>query len=80
LDIQLVTEFFKWCTIINGSILLFWALFITCAPDWVYRTQSKWISISREVFDVAMYAFLGIFKVFFLMFNLVPYVSLLLIG
>jgi uncharacterized protein DUF6868 len=80
MDVQIITNFFMWCTIINGSILLFWAVFIMCAPDWVYQTQTRWISISREAFDVAIYAFLGIFKVFFLMFNLAPYLSLLLIG
>jgi len=32
------------------------------------------------VFTVVIYSFLGLFKVFFLMFNLVPYLALLLIG
>jgi len=80
MDIQIITNFFMWCTIINGSILLFWSVFVMCVPDWVYKTQSKWIDISREGFNVVIYAFLGIFKIFFLMFNLVPYFSLLLIG
>jgi len=80
MDVQIITNFFMWCTIINGGILLFWASFIMCAPDYVYRTQSKCMSISRETFDVAIYAFLGMFKVFFLIFNLVPYLALLLIG
>lgn len=80
MDFQFMTSFFMWCTIINGSILLFWTLFILFSPDWVYQIQSRWIPISRETFDVAMYAFIGLFKVFFLMFNLVPYLSLLIIG
>lgn len=77
MDIQFLTQFFMWCTIINGGVLLFWTVCVLCLPDFVYRTQSKWIPISREAFDIAIYSFIGIFKVFFLMFNLVPYLALL---
>jgi len=80
MDIQSFTQFFMWCSIINGGLLLFWASFIMLAPNLVYQVQTKWIPISRDTFDIAMYSFLGLFKIIFLMFNLVPYLSLLLIG
>ncbi len=50
------------------------------APDLVYRTQNKWFPIPRETFNVVIYSFLGLFKIFFLVFNAVPYVALLIIG
>lgn len=50
------------------------------APDLMYRTQSKFFPISRETFNVAIYSFLGLFKIFFLLFNLVPYLALLIMG
>jgi len=50
------------------------------APDLVYRTQSKWFPISRETFNVIMYSFLGLFKIVFLAFNVIPYVALLIAG
>ena len=50
------------------------------APDMVYRTQSKWFPIPRETFNVVLYAFLGLFKIVFLVFNVVPYVALLIVG
>jgi hypothetical protein len=46
----------------------------------VYRMQSKWFPISRETFNVVIYSFLGLFKIVFLVFNLVPYVVLLIVG
>jgi hypothetical protein len=49
-------------------------------PDLVYRIQSRWFPISRDSFDLVIYGFIGLFKIFFLMFNLVPYIVLLLIG
>jgi hypothetical protein len=69
-----------WCTIINGSILILWAMFFVLAPDLVYLTQSKWFPIPRETFNVIFYSFLGLFKIVFLFFNIVPYVALLVIG
>ena len=69
-----------WCTILNGGLLLFWTVMFTFAPDLLYRTQRKWFPLSQREFTVVMYSFLGLFKIFFLMFNLVPYLALLIIG
>ncbi len=69
-----------WCTIMNGGLLILWTAFWVVAPELVYRTQSKWFPIPRETFNVLMYAFLGLFKVIFLVFNLFPYLALLIVG
>ena len=80
MDIQTLTTFFMWCTIINGSLLVLWTSMYILAPDLVYRTQRKWFPIPRETFNVVMYSFLGLFKIVFLVFNVVPYVALLIFG
>lgn len=78
--IRQITDFFMWCSIINGGLLILWTLFMMFAPDLVYRTQSRWFPIPRETFHVLIYAFLGLFKIFFLFFNLVPYLALLILA
>jgi hypothetical protein len=80
MNIQALIRFFMWCTIINGGLLILWAVFTVFAPDLVYRIQSKWFPIPRETFTVVIYSFLGLFKIVFLVFNVVPYVALLIIG
>ena len=80
MDIQTLTTFFMWCTIMNGSLLVLWTTMCILVPDLVYRTQSKWFPIPRETFNVVIYSFLGLFKIVFLVFNVVPYVALLIIG
>ena len=80
MDIQTLTAFFMWCTTINGGILILWTVFFMFAPDLVYRTQRKWSPIPRETFNVVLYSFLGLFKIVFLFFNVVPYIALLIIG
>ena len=80
MDIQTLTIFFMWCTIINGALLVLWITMYSLAPDLVYRTQNKWFPIPRETFNVVFYSFLGLFKIIFLVFNVVPYVALLIVG
>ena len=80
MDIQTLTRFFMWCTIMNGGLLVFWTIMYIAVPDLVYRLQSIWFPIPRETFNVVMYAFLGAFKIVFLVFNVVPYVALLIVG
>ena len=80
MDIQTLTTFFMWCTILNGGILILWAVFFLFAPDFVYRTQSKWLPIPRETFNVIIYSFLGLVKVVFFFFNLAPYLALRIIA
>lgn len=79
MDIQTLASFFMWCAVMNGSLLVLWSIVLIVAPDFVYRTQSKWFPISRETFNVVIYSFLGLFKIVFLVFNVVPYMALLII-
>ncbi len=79
MELDTLTRFFMWCTIINGGLLLLWSAIGVLAQDWVYRTQSRWFPIPRATFVVVFYCFLGLFKIGFLMFNLVPYIVLLIL-
>jgi len=80
MDLQVLTLFFLWCTIFNGGILIFWTGFFLFAPDLVYRTQKVWFPIPRETFNVVIYALIGFFKVVFIVFSLVPYLALSMLG
>ena len=80
MDIQTLTSFFMWCTIINTGFLIFLALVFMLAPNLTYRLQSKFIPITRETFNIVFYSFIGFFKVVVLVFNVVPWIALLIIG
>ena len=80
MDIQTLTTFFMWCTIINGALLVLWGIMFMLVPDFIYRTHSKWFPIPRETFNMVIYLSLGLFKIIFLVFNIVPYVALVIIG
>lgn len=79
MNLETLTSFFMWCTIINGGLLIYSSLWIMLAPDFTYRIQSRWFPISRENFNIVIYCFLGLFKIFFFFFSLVPWLALLII-
>ena len=69
-----------WCTILNGVLLFLSFVFYVFASDWAYRMHSRWFTLSRETYSMVFCAFLGLFKMFVLAFNLVPYIALLVIA
>lgn len=73
-------QFFMWSTIINVGILLLSFLSITFARDWVYRMHSRWFPITRETFNEAIYSGYGVYKIAIIVFNLVPWIALLIIS
>ncbi len=80
MTIDLVRNVLMWCSIINTGLLLWWFLFFTLAHDWVYRFHGKWFKLTVERFDAIHYAGIAFFKICILMFNIIPYVVLLIVG
>ena len=78
--IYIIRAFFKWCTIINGGLLIFWSLLLRYAGDWVFGMHSGWIPITRDAFHGEIYLLLGFFKIIVIVFNLVPYLALVIVG
>jgi hypothetical protein len=79
MDITVIKGFFFWCTFIDVLLLVLSFLFCALTGDWIYRTHSKWYPISREAFNVVIYCFIGLFKLFVIVFNFVPWVALVII-
>jgi len=80
MDIQTLTTFFMWCTIINLGLLILTSLVCIFLGDFSYRMNNRFFSISRETFNIAFLSFIGLFKIFVIVFYLVPYIALLIIG
>lgn len=79
MDIENVTEFFKWMTVINVSMLFLSSIVIMLSNKWVTNIHSSLFGISKPNIAVCLYAYLGFYKVLVIVFNIVPYCALLLI-
>ncbi|HCF94555.1 MAG TPA: hypothetical protein DEW46_05800 [Verrucomicrobia bacterium] len=80
MDIQMLTRFFMWCTIMNFAFLMLSFLLLGIAGDFIYKLHSKWFSMQREKFNMLIYSFLGLYKILWLVLNVVPWVALRVIG
>jgi hypothetical protein len=80
MNIEVIGSFFLWCTVINYIILLVWFLLFVCAHDSILRLHGKWFHLSRDQFDSLHYAGMSIFKIGIILFNLVPYIVLRIVG
>lgn len=79
MDIPTLRAFFMWCTILDVAFLIFAFLIISFASDTIYEIRSSFFPISRETFDTANYGWLGLLKIFIVVFNLVPWIALKII-
>lgn len=79
MELQKLTDFFKWCTILNAGVYAFFLVFCLLAPDFIYQMHGAMFSITREAYDIAIYAFVGLYETLFFVFSIVPYVALLII-
>ena len=80
MDIGTVRAFFMWCTVLNVGMLIFTFVITAFGGDWVYKMHSKLYPMPRETFNVVIYAFMGVYKVLVIMFNLIPYLALSIVG
>lgn len=79
MNITAVKKFFMWCTIINIGLLLLSSFICISLGDFCYKMNSRWFPITRETFDIAIFSFIALYKLFIWVFNIVPYLALLII-
>ena len=80
MSIELLRDALLWCTVINYGVLLVWFLFFILAHDWMHRFNNIWFHLSVEQFYAIHYAGMTVFKLGIILFNLVPYIALRIVG
>ncbi|HBZ30201.1 MAG TPA: hypothetical protein DEO56_06340 [Nitrosomonas nitrosa] len=79
-SIELITEFFGWCVVINTSILISATFFLVPMRDSISNIHGKMFMISEENLSHAYFQYLAHYKIAILIFNLVPYIALKLVA
>ncbi|TFG75581.1 MAG: hypothetical protein E4H21_08465 [Thermodesulfobacteriales bacterium] len=80
MTVEIIRNFLAWCSVINVGVLIYWWLFFTLAHGFVYRIQGKWFKLSVEKFDAIHYTGIAFFKMSIILFNIVPYIALRIVG
>ncbi|QUM76750.1 hypothetical protein HWV00_11185 [Moritella sp. 24] len=80
MDINQITTFLGWCTVINMGFLAFAAIFLLIFKDLVINIHSKLTGVSASKLPALYFSYMANYKIGILMFNLVPYIALTLMG
>lgn len=80
MTIDILKNVLLWSMIINFGILLWWFVWVMCAGGFIYRVHSKMFKISEEQFRMINYGGMGLYKLFIIFFNVIPYIALQIVA
>ena len=80
MSIETAKDVLLWCAIINYGLVLAWFLSIAFARERIYRLWGRWFRLSAEQFDAMSFIGIAVYKVGILLFNVVPYIALVIAG
>ncbi|RLA78296.1 MAG: hypothetical protein DRG78_15495 [Epsilonproteobacteria bacterium] len=80
LTIEIITEFLGWCSVINIVILALSAIFIIVFNDTTIKIHSKLFNLDKIYLQQSYFKYLAQYKIIIIIFNIVPYFALKIIG
>lgn len=80
MDILVLKEFFMWMTVLNAGIMILQSFLCMGIKDLVGRMHGNLFGISPDAIKVAIYGYLGVYKVCFIIFCLTPWLALVLMS
>ena len=78
-DIELLTAFFGWCSVINMGLLIFSTILLIVLKDPISSVHSRLMGLDKEKLPSLYMHYLAYYKIAIIMFNLTPYFALKLI-
>lgn len=79
MNLDQLTELFKWMTIISIGLLLFSSVIVILLQKVMGKLHGKLFGIKEESVALMAYGYLGMFKVLIIVFILVPFISMIII-
>ncbi len=80
MDIAMLTAFFMWATILNVILLAVTTIFSIFGAGIAMRLHTQLFHITEEQFYGALYLIIGIHKFLTIVFCLVPWLALVIVG
>ena len=80
MNIKAARRALLWCSIINYGLLVGWFLLFVLMHEWLLRSWGRWFHLSVEQFDFLNLAGMMLLKIFIQVFNLVPFIALVIVG
>ena len=78
--IETVTEFFGWCSVINVGLLTLSSILVIAIRGTALRIHGKMLDLDAKSLSQAYLQYLSQYKVAMLVFSIVPYIALKIMG
>ena len=76
IDIQTLTAFLGWCSIINIGLLFFYTMWLMALRDFTKKTHNAMLGVDLDLLDPIYFQYLANYKLAVLVLNIVPYLAL----
>ncbi len=74
------TEFIGWSLVLNSAMLIYSTVMLLSLKGWIVRTHQKLFNIEESELHKIYFYFLAFYKILIIVFNLVPYIALKIMG
>lgn len=76
IEINNITMFFGWCTVITTSILIFTSIILSLMKNSISKIHSNVFGLNQADIPLVYFQYLGNLKIAIIIFNLAPYIAL----
>ena len=80
MELQAIRTFFMWCTLLNGALLVLTFGMLVLARERVCAIHAAMFGTSKETVITACYGFMILYKVLWIVFAVVPFIALWIMG
>lgn len=77
---EILKEFLGWCTVLNIGIFMSAVIATIVLRAKILPIHAQMFSLSEQEISQAYFNYLGKYKIAIIMFNIVPYCALLIMG
>ncbi len=79
-DLETLTAFLGWCTVINFGLLVLAALGLMSMRSWIAPMHSRMFKVSEKNLSRYYFEYMANYKLLVIVLNLVPYIALKIIA
>lgn len=80
MNLDTLREFLGWCSLINIGLLMFSTIMLIAMRDTVTGIHRSLFRIDEEALHQAYFRYLANYKIAVIVFNIVPYLALCIMG
>ncbi len=80
MNLEIIRLFLGWCSIINVALLLLSSILVVVIRKTAVKMHGKMFNVDEKFLCEAYFTYLGQYKIAILVFNIVPYFALKIMG